>query len=148
MKFTPEQAEDMKQLKKLVTSLLKTYGATRSMRNLQFDITNSKEEKYSPLQQFKVSYGWISKMKNATLKPKPRSIVKQVAEEEMLRWLKKRKENTLCFLVTTRQVRAKWKGIYGKEPSRYALKTFRQKHSIQVIFDKTTRNTNSWVFRK
>ena len=88
MKFTPEQELEMNLLKKEVKELFKKYGRTRSMRNLQFDIANIRDEKYQTLENFKVSYGWISKMKKKVLKTEPRSIVKETAEKELLAWIK------------------------------------------------------------
>ena len=88
MKFTPEQELEMNLLKKEVKELLKKYGRTRSMRNLQFDIANIRDEKYQTLENFKVSYGWNSKMKKKVLKTEPRSIVKETAEKELLAWIK------------------------------------------------------------
>ena len=146
MKFNALQQLELEALKEDVTAHLLKYGATRTMKNLRFDILNMKEDKYKILQTFKVSLGWISKLKKRTLKPTSRSIVKEVAEKKFLEWFKKRKQNMLSSLVTTQQAQTKWKSLYGKTPSRYALKNFREKYSIKVVFDKTTRNTNSWIF--
>ena len=85
-------------------------------------------------------------MKRRVLKPTPKSIVKEVAAAKLLEWLKKRKKNPLTSLVTTDQVRAKFKSIFGSKPSRYSLKMFRERNGIQVVFDTRTKNTNSWVF--
>ena len=145
MKFTPQQEAEMESLKAEVSELLKKHGKTRSMRNLQFDILNLKE-KFETLKNFKVSYGWIGKQKRRVLKPRPKSIVKEVAGRNLLEWLRKRKANPLTALVTTSQVRSKWKHFFAREPSRYALKIFRDTNGLQVVFDKRTKNTNSWVF--
>ena len=146
MKFTKEQETEMTHLKKKVKELLLKYGATRSMRNLQFDIANIRDENFKTLGNFKISYGWISKMKTKILKPKARSVVKQANEENLLAWIRSRKKNPLSALVTTSQVKKKWTTIYGKAPTRYALNGFKSKYGIQVIFDSRTKNTNSWIF--
>ena len=145
MKLTAEQEHEMQLLKADVTKLLKEHGKTRSTRNLQFDILNLRD-KYKSLKHFKASFGWIGKMKRTVLKPTPKSIVKEVAAAKLLEWLKKRKKNPLTSLVTTDQVRAKFKSIFGSKPSRYSLKMFRERNGIQVVFDTRTKNTNSWVF--
>ena len=115
------------------------------MRNLQFDILSLRDQ-YKSLKHFKASFGWIGKMKRRVLKPAPKSIVKEVAAPKLLAWLQKREKNPLASLVTTDQVRAKFKSIFGSKPSRYALKMFRECNGIQIVFDAQTKNTNSWVF--
>ena len=145
MKFTPQQEAEMESLKAEVSELLKKHGKTRSMRNLQFDILNLKE-KFETLKNFKISYGWIGKQKRRVLKPRPKSIVKEVAGRNLLEWLRKRKANPLTALVTTSQVRNKWKHFFTQKPSRYVLKLFRNTNGLQVVFDKRTKSVNSWVF--
>ena len=56
------------------------------------------------------------------------------------------KEKPSYPIVTTDQVRSKFKSIFGSKPSRYALKMFREYNGIQIVFDAQTKNTNSWVF--
>ena len=138
----------MCELKKEVVTLLKKYGRTRSTKNLRFDILNIKEERYPSLGNFKVSNGWIGKMKKMTLKPQERSIVKEKKEQRLLAWLKKRKQNILSSLVTAAHVKSKWKDIYGSKATEYGLMIFKHKYSIDVVFSQQTGNTNSWIFRK
>ena len=54
----------------------------------------------------------------------------------VLKWLRKRKPNPLTALVTTSQVRNKWKQFFTRKPSRYVLKLFRNTNGLQVVFDK------------
>ena len=68
MKFTTEQEEAIQKLKEEITLLIKKYPS-RSTRNLQFEILNMRDTRYPSLKCFRVSYGWIGKMKKATLKP-------------------------------------------------------------------------------
>ena len=145
MKFTTEQEEAMQKIKEEVTLLIKKYPS-RSTRNLQFEILNMRDTRYPSLKCFRVSYGWIGKMKKATLKPSQRSIVKEVAEKQLLQWFKNRKRNPFSNLVTTKQVKAKWKLCFSKPPTEYALMSFKKKYNIKVIYDSRTRNTNSWTF--
>ena len=52
-----------------------------------------RDTRYPSLKCFRVSYGWIGKMKKANLKPSQRSIVKEVAEKQLLQWFKNCKRN-------------------------------------------------------
>ena len=99
MKVTTEQEEAMQKLKEEVTLLIKKYPS-RSTRNLQFEILNMRDTRYPSLKCFRVSYGWIGKMKKATLKPSQRSIVKEVAEKQLLQWFKNRDRSPFSNLVT------------------------------------------------
>ena len=100
----------MNNLKEEVKDLIEKHGAL-SISALQFQILNIKEEKYPSLGFFKVSRGWVGKQKTMTLKPRPKSIVTEVNEKQLLKWFKKRKSNILTSLVTTGQMKTKYHAI-------------------------------------
>ena len=143
MKFTPLQEEEMSCLRKKAKSLIEKYSS-RSMRNLQFELINYKEENFPSLTQFKVSFAWIGKIKKQCGKARSKNIVKEEAEKNLLQWLRKRKSNFLSSVITTGQVKTKWNSLFGKSPSRYALQCFRKKHGIEVVYSKQTNSTNCW----
>ena len=148
MKQTAEQKADMAKLKQDVAQLLLKHGKTRSTKNLRFDILNLKEQKYPSLNFFKVSRGWVGKQKKLVLKPKAKSIVEDMNEKALVEWFKKRKSNVLSSLVTTSQIKTKFKEIFRKKPTEYALMGFKNKYKIKVVFSQKTKNTNSWVFKE
>ena len=59
-------------------------------------------------------------------------------------WFKKRKANMLTALVTTSQVKMKWKEVFGKKATEYGLMKFERKHEIHFVYSAQTKNTNSW----
>ena len=143
MKLTEQQQEDMKNLNEEATIYIKE-NKSRSIRNLQFEILNMRDARYPSLDFLKVSVGWVGKLKQNTLQTK--SIVKEVQEKELLSWFKKRKTNMLTALVTTPQVKTKWKEIFGKKATEYGLLKFKRKHGIHVVYSAKTKNTNAWEF--
>ena len=86
-------------------------------------------------------------MKKKTLQTESRSIVGEMKEKKLIQWFKKRKANVLSSLVTTAQVKNKWKEIYGKPDTEYAMMIFKHKFKIKVMFSQRTKNTNSWVYK-
>ena len=85
MKFTPAQKEDMKQLRDKAKSLIQKYSS-RSMKNLQFDLLNFKEENSPSLVEFKVSFAWIGKIKKECGKARSKNIVNEETEKKLLQW--------------------------------------------------------------
>ena len=86
-------------------------------------------------------------MKKKTLQTESRSIVGETKEKKMIEWFKKRKANVLSSLVTTAQVKNKWKEIYGKPATEYAMMIFKHKFKIKVVFSKQSKNTNCSVYK-
>ena len=146
MKLTEKQQEEMKHLKEDATKYIKE-NKSRSIRNLQFEILNMRDARYPSLDFLKVSVGWVGKLKQNALQAKSKSIVKEVQEKDLLSWFKKRKANMLTALVTTPQVKATWKKIFGKNATEYGLLKLKRKHGIHVVYSAQTKNTNTWEFR-